>query len=364
MPEILKGGIIGCGFFAQRHIEAWRRMPEVEIVAAADPKLERAEGFAKRAYRSAEEMLEHERLDFVDIITRVGQHLPLVRLAVERKIPILCQKPLAPDWLNALQIVETAEAAGVLLMVHENWRWQAWYRVAHQMISRGDIGPVIGYGFRSRTSDGIGDEPYPKQAYFRELRRFLIDEALVHNIDTARFLFGEIETVYAQAGRRNPKVAAEDWAILVLTHEGAVHGWIDGHSFLDPEPNGPAVGDAFFEGELGTISILATGDVFLNRALAWKNDVTVGYRGDSVRATQAHFIACLKNGSPLETGGREYLRTFAAVEAAYESIAERRCITLSEILHSSVTRIPDESASLSCGRRDGGARKIRSGSRT
>jgi len=91
-------------------------------------------------------------------------------------------------------------------MVHENWRWQAWYRVAHQMIARGDIGDLIGYGFRTRTRDGIGNEPYPKQPYFRQLQRLLIDEALVHHIDTARFLFGEIESVVAQASRRNPNV--------------------------------------------------------------------------------------------------------------------------------------------------------------
>ena len=332
MPNVLKGAMIGCGFFAERHIQAWRRIPEVEIVAAADPRLDRAEKFASRSYLSAEEMLDREQLDFVDIVTRVETHLPLVRLALAKRIPIICQKPIAPDWESAVEIVTAAESAGMPLMIHENWRWQPWYRAAHEMIARGDIGPPIGYGFRTRTRDGTGAEPYPKQAYFRTLQRLLIDEALVHHMDTARFLFGEIESVYAQASRRNPQVAAEDQAILVLTHAGGVHGWIDGHRFLDPDPDGPAMGDAFFEGELGTISIQATGDVYRSRSLAWKNDVTAGYRGDSVRATQAHFISCLAAGSPFETGGREYLRTFAAVEAAYRSAAEKRCVSLDEIL--------------------------------
>jgi predicted dehydrogenase len=308
MPETLKGGIIGCGFFAERHIEAWRRIAEVEIVAAADPRLGRAQKFAGRIYGTAEEMLAREALDFVDIVTRVDTHLPLVRLAVQRRIPIICQKPIAPDWGTALEIVDAAESAGVRLMVHENWRWQAWYRVAHHMIAQGDIGAPIAYGFRTRTRDGVGAEPYPKQAYFRQLHRLLIDEALVHHIDTARFLFGDIESVYAQASRRNRNVLGEDQAILVLTHEAAVHGWIDGHRFLDPDPDGPAMGDALFEGERGAISIRSSGDVYRNGVLAWKNDVTVGYRGDSVRATQAHFISCLKDGSAFESGGREYLQ--------------------------------------------------------
>jgi predicted dehydrogenase len=332
MTAVLKGGIIGCGFFAERHIEAWRRMPEVEIVAATDTRLQRAERFANRAYRAAEEMLERERLDFVDIVTRVETHLPLVRLAVEKRIPVICQKPIAPDWSSAAELVTAAESAGVPLMIHENWRWQPWYRVAHYMITRGDIGAPIGYGFRTRTRDGTGAEPYPKQPYFRSLERFLIDEALVHHMDTARFLFGEIQSVYAQTSRRSPSVTGEDQAILVLSHEGAVHGWIDGHRFRDPDPDGPAMGDAFFEGETGTITIQGTGDVYRNNVPAWKNDVTAGYRGDSVRATQAHFIACLKGGLPFESGGRQYLRTFAAVEAAYRSAAERRSVALAEVL--------------------------------
>jgi predicted dehydrogenase len=94
------------------------------------------------------------------------------------------------------------------------------------------------------------------------------------------------------------------------------------------------MGDAFFEGELGVISILATGDVYRNNVLVWKNDVTVGRLGDSVRATQAHFISCLKDGSPFESAGRSYLRTFAAVQAAYRSAAEGRRVSLTEILES------------------------------
>src|SRR5258708_35619722 len=155
-------------------------------------------------------MFDREPLDLVDIATRGETHLPLVRLAVERKVPVICQKPIAPDWHTALEMVDTAEFAGVPLMIHENWRWQPWYRVARGMIARGDIGRPVGYGFRTRTCDGMGDAPYPKQPYFRQLRRLLIDEALVHHIDTARFLFGEIDSVYAQASRRNLNVVAED----------------------------------------------------------------------------------------------------------------------------------------------------------
>jgi D-apiose dehydrogenase len=332
MSVKLKGAMIGCGWFAENHRQAWLRIPEVEIVAAADLRLDRAQRFATRAYTSAEQMLDCEQLDFVDIATHAASHLHMVSLACQKGIPVICQKPIAPDWAAAIEIVNAADAAGVRLMIHENWRWQPWYRVAHDMIARGDIGAPIGYGFRFRRRDGLGEEPYTEQAYFRQEPRLIIQVTLVHHIDTARFLFGEIDSVYAQASRRNPRIAAEDQAILTLTHKSGTHGWIDGHRFLDPNPDGPAMGDAFFEGELGTLLIRATGDLYRENVLVWKNEVTAGRLGDSVRATLAHFISCLKDGTPFESEGRSYLRTFAAVEAAYRSLSERRCVSLTEIL--------------------------------
>ena len=332
MSSTLKGAMIGCGWFAENHRQAWLRIPGVEIVAAVDQRLDRAQRFAARAYDSAEQLFDREQLDFVDIATHAVSHFQMVSLACQRRIPIICQKPIAPDWAGAIKIVDAAEAAGVRLMIHENWRWQPWYRVAHEMIARGDIGAPIGYGFRFRRRDGLGDEPYTEQAYFRQEPRLIIQVTLVHHIDTARFLFGEIDSVFAETSRRNPHIAAEDQAIMVLTHEGGTHGWIDGHRFLNPNPNGPAMGDASFEGEDGVISILATGDVYRDNVLAWKNNVTAGRLGDSIHATQAHFISCLKDGSPFESAGRLYLRTFAAVQAAYRSAAEGRCVSPAEIL--------------------------------
>lgn len=327
----LRGGMIGCGFFSQHHLAAWKRIPEVEIVAACDLEYERARPFAEHAYCSAEQMLEEERLDFVDIATRVESHLALVSLAAQKGIAVICQKPMAPDWSTALRMVETMEEAGVPLMMHENWRWQPWYRVARAMIGHGDIGTPIGYGFRTRARDGAGEQAYARQEYVRGLQRFLIDEALVHYFDTARFLFGDIGSVYADTHRLNPHIAGEDRAIVIVNHQEGVSGWVDGHRFLDPNPDGPGMGEALFDGDAGVLMILSTGDVYRDNRLVWKNTVSTGYRGDSVYATLAHFIRSLIGNTEFETSGREYLKTFAAVEAAYLSAVEHRRVLLEEV---------------------------------
>jgi D-apiose dehydrogenase len=333
--KVLRGGLIGCGFFSQHHQEAWRRMPDVQIVAACDPLLERAQAAAPRAYLSAEEMLNAEDLDFVDIVTRSSQHLELVSLAARNGVAMVCQKPLAPDWESACRIVEIAEANHVRLMIHDNWRWQPWYRAAGRIIARGDIGTPLGYGFRCRWKDGGGDEPYPKQAYFRDLRRFIIDETLVHHIDTARFLFGDIASVYAEARRINQGIRGEDHAILALMHFNEVLGWIDGHSFLNHDDSGPSLDEATFDGESGSIRVTSRGEIWFGSRKIWTDDFSMGYRGDSVHAVLAHFIHCLATGDRFETDAREYLeKTFAVVEAAYTSIASNRRVETAEIVAS------------------------------
>jgi D-apiose dehydrogenase len=330
--KLFKGALIGCGFFSQHHQEAWRRMPDAEIVAACDLSIERARVVAPRAYTSAKEMLQVEDLDFVDIATRSTTHLELISMAAERGLAIVCQKPMAPDWATACRMVEISESHDVRVMIHDNWRWQSWYRAAGAIITRGDIGTPLNYGFRCRVGQGTGDEPYPKQAYFRELPRFLIDEVLVHHIDTARFLFGDIASVYAEGARRNHRIVGEDHVILTLRHVNGAMGLVEGHTFQKQDDTRSTHDEATFEGGSGSIRIDNLGEIWSGEQKIWTNDQMDGYRGDSVYATLAHFIDCLKSGRPFDSGAREYLeKTFAAVEAAYASLTSHRRVEIAEI---------------------------------
>ena len=314
----LRGAIVGCGFFAQFHLDAWRRMDDVELVAACDPDLDRAAAAAPRAYRTMEELLGQERLDFVDIATRPETHAALVKLAADRHVPAICQKPMAPTLEDAIAMAQL----GSRLMIHENWRWQPWYRQVKERIAGGEIGEAITYRFRIRKRDGAGAEPYLAQPYFRLMPRLLIHETMVHPIDTARFLFGALSAVSARIDRRNPAIAGEDMCQLVLAHSSGLAGVADGNRFVDLAPDSPPLGDAEFEGERGVLRVEPTGDVTRNGQLVWRNQVPTGYRGDSVLATQRHFIDCLRSGAPFETSAEGYLESFAAVEAAYRSAAE------------------------------------------
>ncbi len=331
-PPVLCGAIIGCGFFGRIQLEAWSRMKDVAIVAACDAQLDRARSAAPRAYAEPDRMLDAERLDFIDIATRPDSHLPLMRMAAGRGIPVICQKPLAENMSQALEMQRLADESGVRVMVHENWRFQPWYREAKARIERGEIGRPVSYSFRMRQRDGLGPEAYPNQPYFRQMPRLLIYETLIHPIDTGRYLFGEIESVQAAMRRVNTLIAGEDRAVVLLRHTAGTDGVVDGHRFSNPHPPGAAMGESFFEGEEGVLQVLANGDIYRGEERIWRNTIETGYKGDSVLATQRHFIDCLRNQAPFETSLSDYLPSFAAVEAAYLSAAEARLVRLSELI--------------------------------
>ena len=325
----MRGALIGCGFFGQIQHEGWQRVDGVTLVAACDPQLERAQALAPRAYTDPVQLLAREELDFVDIATRPDTHAELIRLAVARGIPAICQKPLTPTLAEAIELAALAPATPV--MVHENFRWQPWYRELQRLLAEGAIGEPLTYSFRVRQGDGRGPDAYPNQPYFRQMPRLLVFETLVHFLDTARFLYGDIASVSARLRRLNPLIAGEDCALLTVTHQSGLDGLIDGHRFLDPDPPGPAMASATFEGLNGVIRLAATGELFLGSRSIYQPPPPLGYKGDSVRRIQQHFIDHLRHGTPLENSLSEYLSTFRAVEAAYLSAQEQRSIHLGSL---------------------------------
>jgi predicted dehydrogenase len=159
--------------------------------------------------------------------------------------------------------------------------------------------------------------------------RLLVHETLVHPIDTARFLFGDIHSVSARLRRLNPVIAGEDRALLTLMHNSQVDGVVDGHRFLDPDPPGPAMGETWIEGHNGTLQINAAGEIRLRDGVLYTPpEPALGYKGDSVRAVQIHFLGCIRGLTQPESRVDQYWNTFAAVEAAYASAAAGRTVAI------------------------------------
>lgn len=335
---MLKGVILGAGHFADIQLEAWREVKGGGIGAIVSRTRGKAEELAGKyglqVYDDWDAMLAEMRPDFVDICTPPDSHLHYTKLAVDAGIPVLCQKPLAPTWEEGVELVQYADERKVPLMINENWRWQAWYREIKAMMDSGRLGKVYHVYFAMRPGDGWGENPYPVQPYFKQMEKFLLYETGIHFIDTYRYLFGEIESVYCLTRRINPVIAGEDFALVTFRFAGGMTGIYDANRTTYMETvRGPSYGWMTLEGTDGKLRLDEHGSLFVTDrgGTEARHSFTVpskGWKGGCAIAAQQHFIDGLLYGIPFETDGHDYLKSVRAMFACYESAQQNRVVYL------------------------------------
>jgi predicted dehydrogenase len=332
VPEKLRVGLIGCGYISYQHGPAWLASTDAELVAVCDQDEARARARAAEwgvgaVYRDAAEMIERERLDAIDVVTRPETHAALVGLGAERGVHVLCQKPLAPTLAEARAMVDTCERAGVRFMVAEMWRHLPWFRELRRQLDAGAVGEpyhlrVIGARRARRRAPPVNEN----QPYFAAMPMLIVYEMMIHWIDPARYLLGEAETVYARMRRVNPAIVGEDWALVVLAHAGGATSQLDGSWANDAEPPGPTrEGDVVLEGTEGVLHF-APHEREL-RLVKLGGDTTVVARyPDMAESYQRAFDGCIgdfadavRAGRPFESSAADNLKTLGATLAAYES---------------------------------------------
>jgi len=337
---MLRVAVIGAGFFARFHYEAWARLADVELVGACDLDLSKAQSaaaeFGGEAWDDPAAMIAGLKPDLIDIATPPATHLAMVTLAAKAGTACICQKPLAPTLEESREIVRIAREAGTTLIVHENFRFQPWYREIKRWIDAGRLGDLYQASFRLRPGDGQGPEAYlSRQPYFQDMERFLIHETGIHLIDVYRFLFGEIETVYADLRRLNPVIAGEDAGHVLFSCQGGLRALFDGNRLSGHVAENPrlTMGELAVEGSQGTLflngdgglSFLPLGGDMQKVDYVWENR---GFGGDCVAALQAHVVDHMLRGGKLENTGESYLRNIEIEEAVYRSAQEGRRISL------------------------------------
>jgi predicted dehydrogenase len=213
----LRFAVLGCGFWSQYQIAAWRELEGVELVAVYNRTRAKAEKVARqfsvaRVYDDAEALFATETLDFVDIITDVDTHATFTALAARAGVPVICQKPMAPTLAMAESMVQTCRAAGVPFMIHENFRWQTPLRKVKHLLEEGTLGKP----FRARILFNSSFPVFDNQPFLRDLKQFILTDVGSHILDVARFLFGEARTLYCRTQRVNPTIQGEDVATVVM----------------------------------------------------------------------------------------------------------------------------------------------------
>lgn len=332
--------VVGAGYFGQFHYDAWSRMEGCELVGLCTRSGKGAAETAKRfgvpaTFTDPSEMVAATRPDLVDVTSPPETHLGAIRTLAPAVRWIICQKPFCRDADEAQAAVEVAREHGTRVIVHENIRFQPWYREIKPLLDAGAIGEIYQATFRLRPGDGQGPEAYlARQPYFQNMQRFLIHETAVHWIDTFRYLMGEVTAVSADLRRLNPVIAGEDAGIVQFAFSNRRRALFDGNRLADHAAKNRrlTMGEMEIDGADGTLRLTGDGDILLRRhgsdnwmshAYAW-NDHLFG--GDCVYLTNRAALAALRVGTPAETEAETYLRNLEIEAAIYQSHAERRWI--------------------------------------
>ncbi len=345
LTKKLRGVVLGAGYFSRFQYEAWQRIPEVDIVAVANRSVEKARAAADefripRAYAWTElaVMLDTEKPDFVDIITPPETHLEAVALAAARGLAIICQKPIAPTYAECAAVVETARRAGVRLMIHENFRWQPWYREIRRLLDADTLGDLFTINIRTRLGDGWQPDAYlARQPFFRTYPRLFVYETGVHFLDTFRYLGGEISTVYTRFQKRNPDIKGEDAAQIVCGFASGATAILDASRYNESDAANPryTFGLVRLDGSKGHLDLDLEGNLTLkllgqpSRILDYPH-TREGFAGDCVYAIQRHFVDRMADGAPFENTGDDYLKSTALMEACYRSQATGQVVAVSQ----------------------------------
>ena len=326
MNQPLRIGLVGAGMVSRHHLIAWANMvDQASIVAVADPSADNA---ARRAtefeipqtFASAEVMLAVAELDAVDIAAPREMHAPLVRLAAKRHLPVLCQKPLAPNLREATDLA--AEVNDLTrLMVHENWRFRGYYRDAADWLREGRIGNVKQAQLTLLTSgvlpgpDGLCPA-LERQPFMRREKRMLVAEVLIHHLDTLRMLLGPLRVTAAQLSRSSEQLVGEDGAVIQLQAENGA-GVTVFASFAAHGHPATQIDRLEILGDKGAIKLDGPQLVCAGASPAEQTyDLAVEYQG-SYNLTIAHFVQSLRDNTPFETAPADNLETLRLVEDCY-----------------------------------------------
>ena len=336
--KTLRFAIAGAGFWSHYQLHGWRELRGCECVAVYNRTRAKAENLAgafglPAVYDDYEEMLDREKLDFVDIVTGVDQHAAMTRAAADRGLDVVCQKPMSGDYRSAAAMVAHCRKRGVKLFVNENWRWQAQIRAFATTLKK----VRIGQPWRAHINYWNSFPVFENQPFLKELDQFILTDIGTHILDTMRFLFGEADTLYARAHSVAKGIKGEDAVSALfgmkngmtvyanMSYASRVHGERFPEVFITVEGEDASVSlDFDFTVRVTT----RNGDTQTRHPpphYPWA-DARYGIVHASIVEAQRNILAGLAGRAKGETTGANNLKTLRLVFGCYESIASGRVV--------------------------------------
>lgn len=146
--EKIKVGIIGTGFIGPAHIEALRRLGNIDIIALADINEEVAKQKAevlniKGYYGNYKDLLNNKQIDIVHVCTPNYLHYTISKEALLAGKHVVCEKPLAMNSSEAGDLIKIAKSKNLVNAVHFNLRFYPLMHQAKSMVENGELGRIL-----------------------------------------------------------------------------------------------------------------------------------------------------------------------------------------------------------------------------
>jgi predicted dehydrogenase len=196
-------GLAGAGRIGARHAAALRELPGVESLVIADADSSRARDLAARLAVEAVDTVDGlfaAGLDGLVVAAATDAHAALVQRGVAARLPVFCEKPIAPDVAGTIEVIDHYREAGVPVQVGFQRRFDAGHIAARDAVASGRLGWL--HTIRSCTLD-----PAPPPREYLPTSGGLFRDCVIHDIDAVRFITGrEVVEVMAVGANRGDDV--------------------------------------------------------------------------------------------------------------------------------------------------------------
>lgn len=228
-PPAVRVGLVGAGFMGEAHAAAWRSLGVASLTIHDSVPLvaERLAGqFDATLARSLDDLLQ--AADVVDVCTPTHLHREVVEVAAAAGRPVICEKPLARTVEDGEAMIAACRAAGVPLFVAHVVRYINEYVAAKQAVEAGRVGRLA--VIRLRRESARPNKAADHWLFDTTRSGGVMMDLLVHDYDYARYLAGDVESVWARTVR-DTSGAGVDFGFAVLRHvSGAIThvagGWV------------------------------------------------------------------------------------------------------------------------------------------
>jgi predicted dehydrogenase len=233
MTTEVRVGIVGYGIMGKAHSYGYRVAPMLydlpvrPVVAAISGRNATAVEAAARAYgipsftTDWRTLIDDPTIDIIDICTPPGTHAEIAISAAGAGKAILCEKPLAATYADALSAVDAVALAGVLNAVGFNYRRLPALALMQRMIKDGVIGDVLLWR-ANWMSDEFADPTIPFDWRFdRTMGGTTISDLGCHLFDMALWMVGDVERVSSQTSTFTRERSSPDGPRAVSVDEAA-----------------------------------------------------------------------------------------------------------------------------------------------